>query len=64
VTTAIIGPRTMTHLDGYLAADGVELSTDVLNRIDKFVRPGDTIDVADNFWEFGTRSLDAASRRR
>jgi hypothetical protein len=64
VTTAIIGPRTMAHLDGYLAADGVELTTDVLDRIDKIVRPGDTIDVADNFWEFGTRSLDAASRRR
>ena len=28
VTSAIIGPRTMEHLDGYLAADGIDLSTD------------------------------------
>jgi diketogulonate reductase-like aldo/keto reductase len=35
VTSAIIGPRTMEHLDGYLAADGIELSTDVLDRIER-----------------------------
>ena len=64
VTSAIIGPRTMEHLEGYLAADGVELSTDVLDRIDRIVAPGDTINVADNFWQFGTTSLTAASRRR
>ena len=64
VTSAIIGPRTMEHLEGYLAADGVELSTDVLDRIDQIVAPGDTINVADNFWQFGTTSLTAASRRR
>ena len=28
VTSAIIGPRTMEHLDGYLAADGIDLSSD------------------------------------
>lgn len=28
VTFAIIGPRTMDHLDGYLAADGIDLSVD------------------------------------
>jgi aryl-alcohol dehydrogenase-like predicted oxidoreductase len=64
VTSAIIGPRTMEHLDGYLAADGIELSSDMLDRIDKIVPPGTTIDVADNYWEFGTRALDATSRRR
>ena len=64
VTSAIIGPRTMEHLEGYLAADGVELSTDMLDRIDQIVAPGDTINVADNFWQFGTTSLTAASRRR
>ena len=64
VTSAIIGPRTMEHLEGYLAADGVELSTDVLDRIDQIVAPGDTINVADNKWQFGTTSLTAASRRR
>ena len=64
VTSAIIGPRTMEHLDGYLAADGTELSSDMLDRIDQIVPPGATIDVTDNRWEFGTRSLEAASRRR
>src|SRR6202046_620173 len=33
VTSTIIGPRTMEHLDGYLAADSVDLSDDVLDRI-------------------------------
>ena len=64
VTSAIIGPRTMEHLDGYLAADGIELSTDVLDRIDEIVPPGVTINVADNMWNFGTTALDAAFRRR
>jgi aryl-alcohol dehydrogenase-like predicted oxidoreductase len=64
VTSSIIGPRTMEHLDGYLAADGIELSDDVLDRIDEIVPPGVTLNVADNMWNIGTRSLDAASRRR
>ena len=64
VTSAIIGPRTMEHLDGYLAADGIELAADVLDRIDEIVPPGVTINVADNMWNIGTRALDAASRRR
>ena len=64
VTSAIIGPRTAEHLDGYLAADGIDLSTDVLDRIDEIVPPGVTIDVADNMWEFGTTALTTAARRR
>jgi len=64
VTSSIIGPRTMEHLDGYLAADGIELSADVLDRIDEIVPPGVTINVADNMWNIGTRALDPASRRR
>jgi aryl-alcohol dehydrogenase-like predicted oxidoreductase len=64
VTSAIIGPRTMEHLDGYLAADGIELSADVLDRIDDIVPPGVTINIADNMWNVGTTSLDTASRRR
>jgi hypothetical protein len=54
----------MEHLDSYLAADGIELTTDVLDRIDKIVPPGVTIDIADNMWNFGTTALDAAFRRR
>jgi aryl-alcohol dehydrogenase-like predicted oxidoreductase len=64
VTSAIIGPRTMEHLDGYLAADGIELSADLLDRIDKIVPPGVTVNVADNMWNIGTTALDAAFRRR
>jgi len=64
VTSAIIGPRTMEHLDGYLAADGIELPTDRLDRIDQVVPPGVTINVADNMWNFGTTALSAAYRRR
>jgi hypothetical protein len=64
VTSTIIGPRTIEHLDSYLAADGVELSTDVLDRIDEIVAPGVTVNVADNMWEFGTTALTPAARRR
>jgi aryl-alcohol dehydrogenase-like predicted oxidoreductase len=63
VTSAIIGPRTMEHLDTYLAADGIDLSDDVLDRIDEIVPPAVTINVADNMWEFGTTALAAAFRR-
>jgi aryl-alcohol dehydrogenase-like predicted oxidoreductase len=64
VTSAIIGPRTMEHLDAYLAADGIDLSSDLLDRIDRIVPPGVTINVADNMWNFSTTALDAAFRRR
>jgi aryl-alcohol dehydrogenase-like predicted oxidoreductase len=64
VTSAIIGPRTMEHLDDYLAADGIELPSDVLDRIDQIVPPAVTINVADNMWNVGTRALGAAFRRR
>ena len=44
LTSAIIGPRTMEHLDGYLAGAEVTLSDEVLDRIDEIVPPG--VDVA------------------
>jgi aryl-alcohol dehydrogenase-like predicted oxidoreductase len=40
VSSAIIGPRTREHLDGYLAAADVTLAQDVLDRIDAIVEPG------------------------
>jgi aryl-alcohol dehydrogenase-like predicted oxidoreductase len=64
VSSAIIGPRTAEHLDGYLAADGVVLPGDLLDRIDQIVPPAVTVNVADNMWNLGTTALDAASRRR
>ena len=39
VTSAIIGPGTMEHLDAYLAADGIDLPVDLLDRIDQIVPP-------------------------
>jgi hypothetical protein len=54
----------MQHLDGYLAADGVDLTIDILDRVDEIVRPGETIDITDNYWQHGTRSLEPTSRRR
>jgi aryl-alcohol dehydrogenase-like predicted oxidoreductase len=64
VTSAIIGPRTMEHLDAYLDADGIDLSSDVLDRIDQIVPPGVTINIVDNMWNYGTPALSAAFRRR
>ncbi len=54
----------MQQLDGSLAADGVDLSDDVLERVDAIVQPGVTLDVADTMWVHGTRALDATQRRR
>jgi aryl-alcohol dehydrogenase-like predicted oxidoreductase len=62
VTAAIVGPRTMDHLESYLAADGVEVSSDVLDRIDEIVPPGHTVNIADNMWRI--TALGPASRRR
>ena len=51
VTSAIIGPRTMDHLDGLLAGVDVALTDDILDRIDEVVPPGTdvgTLDMAYN----------------
>jgi aryl-alcohol dehydrogenase-like predicted oxidoreductase len=40
VTAAIIGPRTMDHLESQLPAAEKQLSDDVLDRIDEIVPPG------------------------
>ena len=54
----------MDHLDAYLAADGIDLSGDLLDRIDQIVPPGVTINVADKLWNVGTTALSAEDRRR
>ena len=40
ITAAIVGPRTMEHLESQLGAVDVTLSADVLDRIDAIVPPG------------------------
>ncbi|MFI8527716.1 hypothetical protein ACIGB8_24865 [Promicromonospora sukumoe] len=39
VTSAIIGPRTMEHLDSALAGTEVSLTDEILDRIDAIVPP-------------------------
>ena len=51
VTSAIIGPRTMEHLDSQLGAAAAELPADVLDRIDKIVPPGVNLNPADRGYE-------------
>jgi aryl-alcohol dehydrogenase-like predicted oxidoreductase len=62
VTAAIIGPRTMEHLESQLAAADIELPDDVLDRIDEIVPPGVTLNPADNGWV--SPALQPAARRR
>ncbi|WP_169949736.1 aldo/keto reductase [Microbispora sp. H11081] len=47
VTSAILGPRTMSHLDDLLAGVDVALSDDILDRIDAIVPPGTDVGVLD-----------------
>lgn len=62
VTSAIIAPSTLEHLYAQLPAADLELSADVLDRIDGIVPPGVTLDQNDNM-AFSS-VLDAAARRR
>src|SRR4051812_35352805 len=62
VTSAIIGPRTMEHLESQLGAADVELPDKVLDRIDQIVPPGTTINPTDDGWQ--NPGLEAVARRR
>jgi aryl-alcohol dehydrogenase-like predicted oxidoreductase len=62
VTAAIIGPRTMEQLESQLSAAEVELSDEVLDRIDEIVPPGVNLNPADGGWQ--NPDLEPAARRR
>jgi aryl-alcohol dehydrogenase-like predicted oxidoreductase len=62
VTAAIIGPRTMEHLESQLTAADVQLSDDVLNKIDEIVPPGVNLNEGDSGWQ--NPALEPAARRR
>jgi aryl-alcohol dehydrogenase-like predicted oxidoreductase len=62
ITSVIIGPRTMDHLESQLPAADVHLSDDVLDVIDKIVAPGVTLNPADDGWV--SPALEPAARRR
>ncbi|MEV4156943.1 aldo/keto reductase [Nocardia salmonicida] len=63
VSTVIIGPRTLAHLETQLGAVDVRLSTEVLDRIDEIVAPGTTLSPADEGY-LPPSLTDAAVRRR
>jgi len=63
VTSAIIGPRTMTHLDSQLGAADVVLTTDILDKIDEIVPPGTNLNPPDRGYE-PPALADPAQRRR
>src|SRR5207237_9119974 len=62
VTAAIIGPRTMEHLESQLPAAEVTLSDEVLDRIDEIVPPGSNLNPADGGWQ--NPALEPSARRR
>jgi hypothetical protein len=62
VTAAIIGPRTMEQLESQLPAAEVTLTADILDRIDRLVAPGVTINPDDN--SYGEAELTPEALRR
>jgi aryl-alcohol dehydrogenase-like predicted oxidoreductase len=62
VTSAIIGPRTMEHLESQLGAGDVTLDAGLLDRIDEIVPPGRTVNPVDAGWQ--NPALEPAALRR
>jgi aryl-alcohol dehydrogenase-like predicted oxidoreductase len=62
VTSSIIGPRTMEHLESQLPAADVTLDAALLDRIDEIIRPGVNLNLADT--SYGEQVLAPALRRR
>jgi aryl-alcohol dehydrogenase-like predicted oxidoreductase len=62
VTSAIIGPRTMEHLESQLPAAWLELDVATLDRIDEIVPPGTNLNPADA--GYLPPGLEPANRRR
>ena len=62
VTAAIIGPRTIEHLESQLTAADVELSDELLDKIDEIVPPGVNVNPADQGWQ--NPELAPEARRR
>jgi hypothetical protein len=62
VTSAIVGPRTMSHLDDLLAGVDVTLTDEILDRIDEIVPPGTDIGTLDQ--DYRPPALQRANLRR
>jgi aryl-alcohol dehydrogenase-like predicted oxidoreductase len=63
VSAAIIGPRTMDHLESQLGATQVTLDAATLDRIDQIVPPGLNLNPADSGWA-APQLTDTSLRRR
>lgn len=63
VTSAIVGPRTMEHLDDYLAGADLVLTDDLLDRIDAIVAPGTDVGQLDMAYQ-PVAVTDSSLRRR
>jgi aryl-alcohol dehydrogenase-like predicted oxidoreductase len=63
VTAAIIGPRTMEHLESQLTAADIELSDELLDKIDEIVPPGTNVNPGDAGY-VPPALADASLRRR
>ncbi len=62
ISSTIIGPRTVQHVDDALNAADIELAPDVLDAIDKVVAPGVDLPGIDHFTHYP--SLQPEARRR
>jgi aryl-alcohol dehydrogenase-like predicted oxidoreductase len=62
VTAPIIGPRTMEQFESQIGAATVELSDEVLDRIDEIVPPGGNVNPADQGYQ--NPALAPSARRR
>jgi aryl-alcohol dehydrogenase-like predicted oxidoreductase len=62
VTSAIIGPRTIDHLQDLLAGADVELDDEILDRIDAVVAPGTDLVIGETGWT--PPALEDATLRR
>jgi aryl-alcohol dehydrogenase-like predicted oxidoreductase len=62
VTSAIIGPRTMEHLESQLPAGQLELGEDLLDAIDEIVPPGVNLNPPDSGYQ--NPALEPDARRR
>ncbi|MCW2549109.1 MAG: aldo/keto reductase [Mycobacterium sp.] len=64
VTSVIIGPRLGDQLDGLLAGGGIDLTNEVLDRIDEIVAPGTDVNAGDNYHDDDPAITDSRLRRR
>ncbi len=63
VTSALIGVRTMEHLDGLLSGLDVTLGDDILDRVDEIVAPGTDVGILDQAYQPAALTNPALRRR-